>query len=63
MSMTAIMGTIFALALWVLAAPPKVTTKSKPKGDPGNGNGISINIYQQGSRTPPRVVVRDGNSK
>lgn len=61
MPLSTFMAILFALALWVLAAPPKPTAKPKARG--GDGNGIAINIYQQGSNTPPKVVVHDANSK
>ena len=59
MPLSTFMAIQFALALWVLAAPPKPTAKPKAR----DGNGIAINIYQQGSSTPPKVVVHDANSK
>lgn len=61
MSMTVIMGTILALALWVLAVPPK--PPAKRKAGPGDGNGIAINIYQHGSTILPKVVVRDSKGE
>ncbi|WOL31532.1 hypothetical protein [Microcoleus phage My-WqHQDG] len=60
MPLSTLMPILFALALCVLAAPPKPPAKRKRDSGDG-GNGISINIYQQGSTIPPKVVVRDSN--
>jgi hypothetical protein len=63
MPLSTLMPILFALVLCVLAAPPKPPAKRNARDGSGDGNGISINIYQQGSSTPPKVVARDPNSK